>query len=87
MSPNRLIVDVPESPMSPNRPRIALAQSPQPHWVMALRVPAGSCIDAAQVRAAGRANRRDRVLVPGTAWRVGCVIDAVEEDARDAVGD
>ncbi len=64
-----------------------LAQSPQTRWVMALRVPAGACVDAAQVRAAGRANRRDWVLVPGTAWRVGCLIDAAEEAARDPEGD
>lgn len=63
-----------------------LAQSPGTRWVMTIAQPPGPCIDAVQVVPAGRANRRDWLLVPGTAWRAGCeqgTVDTPEPDDAD----
>lgn len=50
-----------------------LEQAPRRRWVLALAPLRTHCVDASQTLPAGRANRRDWVLVPGTAWRGGCI--------------
>ena len=77
----RLQADRPATDFGFERPQPAqwalagawLEQAPQRRWVLALAPLRTACVDASQVTPAGRANRRDWVLVPGTAWRRGCV--------------
>lgn len=53
-----------------------LGKSPTTRWVLALGPLSHPCVDASQGIPAGRANRREWVLVPGTAWREGCSAEA-----------
>jgi 4-amino-4-deoxy-L-arabinose transferase-like glycosyltransferase len=49
-----------------------LGQSPTTRWVLALGPLSEPCVDTQRSIPVGRANRRDWVLVPGSAWRRDC---------------
>lgn len=62
-----------------------LAQAPSRRWLLVLAESLDTCVDRERTVAAGRANRRDWLLVPGTAWRSGCVAgNAVNGEANSA---
>lgn len=49
-----------------------LAEKPQQRWIFVLKEAMSPCADPAQVVAIGSSNRRDWLLVPGSAWEPGC---------------
>lgn len=51
-----------------------LAADPDHRWLFALKGAAGACVDSSALIEMGRSNRRDWVLVPGSAYRPGCVV-------------
>jgi 4-amino-4-deoxy-L-arabinose transferase-like glycosyltransferase len=50
-----------------------LAQSPERRWLLMLADLRNPCVDESKVLAAGRSNRRDWLLLPGSAVVAGCV--------------
>jgi len=49
-----------------------LAEKPEKRWVFVLDEAMSPCADPGQVVAIGQSNRRNWLLVPGTAWKPGC---------------
>jgi 4-amino-4-deoxy-L-arabinose transferase-like glycosyltransferase len=49
-----------------------LSQAPQRRWLFVLDAALSRCVDAGQAIAIGRANRRDWLLLPGSALSSGC---------------
>lgn len=60
-----------------------LAQDPQRRWLFVLAEAQSPCVDPSQVVAIGQSNRRDWVLVPGTALVPGCVTPALADEQAD----
>lgn len=60
-----------------------LAADPQRRWLFVLEQAVSPCIDPRQVVAIGQSNRNAWVLVPGTAWRPGCVTPEFAADGND----
>jgi len=50
-----------------------LQQRPAERWLFVLDDALSPCVDATQTVPIGRSSRRDWLLVPGSAWRAGCV--------------
>jgi 4-amino-4-deoxy-L-arabinose transferase-like glycosyltransferase len=61
-----------------------LAADPSHRWLFVLRQAVSPCVDPRQVVAIGQSNRNDWVLVPGTAWRRGCVTPEFGANSGDA---
>ncbi|MEP6633263.1 MAG: glycosyltransferase family 39 protein [Luteimonas sp.] len=49
------------------------AQAPRRRWLFVLKEALSPCVDPSKVVAIGQSNRRDWLLVPGDALRLGCV--------------
>lgn len=52
---------------------IWLAEAPNQRWLFVYDEALSPCVSRDQTVAIGRSNRRDWLLVPGTAWPAGCV--------------
>ncbi|MEO7477829.1 MAG: glycosyltransferase family 39 protein [Lysobacteraceae bacterium] len=52
------------------------AQSPRTRWLFVLEDALGPCVDRSRAEFEGIANRRRWWLVPGDAWKPGCIDDA-----------
>lgn len=64
-----------------------LAADPDRRWLFVLEEAIGPCVDHERSVYAGTSNRRRWWLVPGTAWRPGCVTPPFETGAdADAAG-
>lgn len=50
-----------------------LARDAERRWLFVLEDAIGPCVDRGQAVLAGHSNRREWWLVPGTAWKAGCV--------------
>ena len=50
-----------------------LSAAPTQRWLFSLKDAVGPCVDPGELIALGRSSRRDWVLVPGAAYRAGCV--------------
>ncbi len=57
-----------------------LIQAPARRWLLVLDESLDPCVDRGHTIVAGRANRRDWLLVPGAAWRSGCVAAGADND-------
>lgn len=51
-----------------------LSADPDHRWLFALSTAANACVDPSRLIDLGRSNRRDWVLVPGSAYLTGCVV-------------
>ena len=58
------------------------AQSPRTRWLFVLEDALGPCVDRSRAEFAGIANRRRWWLVPGDAWKPGCIDDPNAPNAR-----
>jgi hypothetical protein len=52
-----------------------IAAAPHRRWLMTRKDALVDCVDRSAVIDIGRSNRRDWVVLPGTAWSPGCRID------------
>lgn len=50
-----------------------LSAAPRRRWLFALKDAVGPCVDPGELIALGRSSRREWILVPGAAYRAGCV--------------
>lgn len=57
-----------------------LEADPARRWIFVLQEAVSPCVDAAQVVAVGQSNRNQWVLVPGEAWKAGCVTPPFKQD-------
>lgn len=60
-----------------------LAAAPERRWIFVLKEAISPCVMPDRLVAAGRANRRDWVLVPGTALVPGCTTPPLPDEATD----
>ncbi|KFN50933.1 glycosyltransferase family 39 protein [Arenimonas composti] len=61
-----------------------VAGDPGRRWIFVLDEAMSPCADAAQAIPIGRANRRDWLLLPGTALRTGCVTPPLADETGEA---
>lgn len=64
-----------------------LAQKPEQRWIFVLDEALSPCADREQVVAIGRSNRRNWLLVPGTAWKPGCITPEITGQAAYEIDD
>ena len=60
-------------------------ESPQHRWLFVLEEALSPCVNQAQVIAIGQSNRRDWVLVPGSAIVAGCKTPKLADTGEDAL--
>lgn len=60
-----------------------LEQDPVRRWIFVLQQAVSPCADATQVVDIGQSNRNRWSLVPGTAWKAGCVTPPFSQDDGD----
>ena len=61
-----------------------LAEDPARRWVFVLDKALSPCVDAGRVIDIGQSNRNRWLLVPGDAWKPGCVTPPFETDTDPA---
>ncbi|MFT4255865.1 MAG: glycosyltransferase family 39 protein [Pseudoxanthomonas sp.] len=64
-----------------------LAEKPEKRWIFTLDEALSPCADKQRVVAIGRSNRRNWLLVPGTAWQPGCTTPKLEGQATYEISD
>jgi hypothetical protein len=60
-----------------------LEADPARRWIFVLQDAVSPCVDAAQVVDIGQSNRNQWALVPGSAWKAGCVTPPFKQDEGD----
>ena len=60
-----------------------LEADPARRWIFVLRDAVSPCVDAAQVVDIGQSNRNQWALVPGGAWKTGCVTPPFKQGQDD----
>jgi 4-amino-4-deoxy-L-arabinose transferase-like glycosyltransferase len=60
-----------------------LAAAPDTRWILLPDAALGPCVERAQARSAGRANRSEWWVVPGTALRNGCQVPPFDAAAAE----
>ena len=60
-----------------------LEEDPARRWIFVLQQAVSPCADATQVVDIGQSNRNQWSLVPGTAWKAGCVTPPFDQDQGD----
>lgn len=60
-----------------------LEADPAQRWIFVLRGAVSPCVDATQVVDIGQSNRNQWALVPGSAWKSGCVTPSFQQDEGD----
>ncbi len=60
-----------------------LEADPARRWIFVLEDAVSPCVEAAQVIDIGQSNRNQWALVPGTAWKTGCVTPPFQQDQGD----
>ncbi len=64
-----------------------LEEKPEQRWVFVLEEALSPCVDAKQAVAIGSSNRRNWLLVPGTAWKPGCTTPELAGQAAYEIDD
>ncbi|MFT3756391.1 MAG: glycosyltransferase family 39 protein [Pseudoxanthomonas sp.] len=64
-----------------------LAENPQKRWIFVLDEALSPCADKQHVVAIGQSNRRNWLLVPGTAWKPGCTTPQLQGQATYEIND
>lgn len=60
-----------------------LEADPARRWIFVLQDAVSPCVDATQVVDIGQSNRNQWALVPGNAWKAGCVTPPFKQDQGD----